>query len=249
MKVELLEATDKPERLICQSARNDYMEAFIGDTSFDTAMAEITGETTEERKRTLITRLMDHGHFGPFEHPQATFAVKGISRSCMAQITRHRHASFDVQSMRYVGFEDADPEPGEAVITIPELDDSGVCGRNGEFSDEAVELDDDEILKVRRETYEASIRESFESYQKLLNLGVAPENARMVLPIGTKVNMVFSVNARMLMHIVDMRAAADAQWEIREMTEDILDLGREWCPITFEYYEEDMKNRKNRLAP
>jgi thymidylate synthase (FAD) len=51
------------------------------------------------------------------------------------------------------------------------------------------------------------------------------------------------------MHVADMRAAADAQWEIREMTEDVLDIASEWCPITFEYYEQYMKNRKNRLAP
>jgi thymidylate synthase (FAD) len=53
----------------------------------------------------------------------------------------------------------------------------------------------------------------------------------------------------MLMHVADMRAAADAQWEIRQMTEDVLELAEEWCPITFEHYNEEMKNRKNRLAP
>jgi len=53
----------------------------------------------------------------------------------------------------------------------------------------------------------------------------------------------------MLMHVADMRAAADAQWEIRDMTERVLDHAKDWCPITFEYYEEHMKNRKNRLAP
>jgi thymidylate synthase (FAD) len=76
-----------------------------------------------------------------------------------------------------------------------------------------------------------------------------PEDARFVLPIGTKVNMVFSLNARMLMHVADMRAAADAQWEIRTLTESVLDLASEWCPITFEHYESEMKHRKNRLAP
>jgi len=46
-----------------------------------------------------------------------------------------------------------------------------------------------------------------------------------------------------------MRAAADAQWEIRGLTEQVLDYAAEWCPITFDYYDENMKNRKNRLAP
>lgn len=80
-------------------------------------------------------------------------------------------------------------------------------------------------------------------------MGMPPEDARFVLPIGTKVDMVMSMNARMLMHVADMRAAADAQWEIRQMTENILDFASEWCPITVEHYNEEMKNRKNRPAP
>ena len=111
------------------------------------------------------------------------------------------------------------------------------------------DIDDESLLEHRREAYEAAIRESFKRYRELLDHGVAPENARMVLPIGTKVNMVMSMNARMLMHVADMRAAADSQWEIREMTERVLDLAEEWCPITFEYYNDHLKGRKNRLAP
>jgi thymidylate synthase (FAD) len=51
------------------------------------------------------------------------------------------------------------------------------------------------------------------------------------------------------MHIADMRAAGDAQWEIREMTKEVLTLARQWMPYTFEYYKENLMNRKNRLAP
>ncbi len=53
----------------------------------------------------------------------------------------------------------------------------------------------------------------------------------------------------MLMHVADMRAAADSQWEIRKLTEQVLERAAEWCPLTFAYYEEHMKGRKNRLAP
>lgn len=249
MQVELLEATPDPERVICRAARNDYMEEYGAEMSFERVMESIDGSTIQEKKQTLITNLLEHGHYGPFEHVQATFHVKGISRSCMAQITRHRHASFDIQSMRYVSFDDADPSPGEAVVTIPELDDPGVAGRNAEFADVFDDLDPTEVLEKREEVYEQAMRESFMAYNELLDLGVAPENARMVLPIGTKVNMVVSLNARMLMHVADMRAAADAQWEIRDMTEGILGHAEQWCPVTFDYYNREMKNRKNRLAP
>ena len=247
MDVRLLEATDEPERVICLGARNDYSEAFVGDQSFAETMATIDGETTEEKKRTLIGRLLDHGHFGPFEHPQATFAVEGVSRSCMAQLTRHRHVSFDVQSMRYVAFDAVDPadvREGAMVVTPPSATDPDWVGRNqrGGGVDEAT-------VEQREAVFRESVASSVESYQELLDLGMAPEDARFVLPIGTKVNIVLSTNARMLMHVADMRAAADSQWEIRALTERILDLAAEWCPITFAHYDEHMKGRKNRLAP
>jgi thymidylate synthase (FAD) len=247
MKVELLEATDDPERLICQGARNDYMSEFVGDLPFDEVMGTTDGETIEDKQETLIHHLMDHGHFGPFEHPHATFAIKGVSRSCMAQLTRHRHVSFDVQSMRYVAFDDVDPadvREGEMVVIPPSATDPDWVGRNQKVGD----VDADDVAK-REEIFKDTIQSAVESYQELLDLGMPPEDARFVLPIGTKVNIVMTLNARMLMHVADMRAAADSQWEIREMTEEVLDLAEEWCPITFEYYNEELKGRKNRLAP
>ena len=247
MKVQLLEATPDPERVICTGARNDYSSGFVGDQTFEETMATVDGDTLEEKKRTLIAHLMDHGHFGPFEHPQATFAVKGVSRSCMAQITRHRHVSFDVQSMRYVSFDEVDPadvEAGEMVVTPPSATDPDWVGRNQKGG--AV---DAETVEQREKVFRKSVRESVESYQELLDLGMPPEDARFVLPIGTEVNIVMSMNVRMLLHVADMRAAADAQWEIRELTEEMLDIAADWCPVTMAYYDEKMRNRKNRLAP
>ncbi|MFB6126866.1 MAG: FAD-dependent thymidylate synthase [Halolamina sp.] len=247
MEVCLLEATDDPEEVVCRAARNDYMEAFNPDLSFEETMAGIDGETMAEKKATLIGHLMDHGHFGPFEHPQATFAVEGMSRSCMAQLTRHRHVSFDVQSMRYVSFDEVDPddvEDGAMVVTPPSATDPDWVGRN-----QSTGQVDADTVERREAVFRRSVRQSVEDYQELLDLGMPPEDARFVLPIGTEVNVVMSMNARMLMHVADMRAAADAQWEIRQMTEELLDLAAEWCPVTFEHYEAEMKNRKNRLAP
>jgi len=247
MDVRLLEATDDPERVICTGARKDYSALFVGDQSFAETMAAIDGETIEEKKRTLIDRLLDHGHFGPFEHPQATFAIEGVSRSCMAQLTRHRHVSFDVQSMRYVAFDEVDPadvRDGAMVVTPPSATDPDWVGRNQRGGGV-----DEETIEQREAVFRESVTSSVESYQELLDLGMAPEDARFVLPIGTEVNIVMSMNVRMLMHVADMRAAADSQWEIRHLTEDVLDLAAEWCPITFAQYDEDMKGRKNRLAP
>jgi thymidylate synthase (FAD) len=247
MDVRLLEATDDPERVVCTAARCDYSSGFVGDQSFAETMETVDGETIEDKKRTLIGHLLDHGHFGPFEHPQATFAVEGVSRSCMAQLTRHRHVSFDVQSMRYVAFDEVDPaevREGAMVVTPPSVTDPDWVGRNQRGG-----AADEETVAKRERVFRESVVESVESYQELLETGMAPEDARFVLPIGTAVNMVLSMNVRMLMHVADMRAAADSQWEIRELTESILDRAAEWCPLTFAHYDEHMKGRKNRLAP
>ena len=247
MNVRLLEATENPEEVVCRAARNDYMSEFNADLSFEDTMASIEGDDLEEKQRTLISHLLDHGHFGPFEHPQATFAIEGVSRSCLAQLTRHRHASFDVQSMRYVAFDDIDPadvEDGELVVTPPSATDPDWIGRNQQGG-----TVDEETVEQREAVFRNSVRRAVEDYQELLELGMPPEDARFVLPIGTKVNVVMSLNARMLMHVADMRAAADSQWEIRELTEQVLELAADWCPITFDHYEAEMKGRKNRLAP
>jgi thymidylate synthase (FAD) len=247
MDVTLLEATEDPEAVICKAARNDYSSDFVGEQDFAATMDTIDGDSLTEKKETLIGHLLDHGHFGPFEHAQITFGVKGVSRSCMAQITRHRHVSFDVQSMRYVAFDDVDPadvRDGELVVTPPSATDPDWVGRN-----QKTDAVDAETVERREEIFNDTIEHAVESYQELLDLGMPPEDARFVLPIGTKVNIVMSMNARMLMHVADMRAAADAQWEIRGLTEDLLDIAADWCPITFDYYEREMKHRKNRLAP
>jgi len=137
-----------------------------------------------------------------------------------------------------------DYPPSARLVVPPSATDPDWVGRNQETGPV-----DEETAAEREQLFRETIANSFEAYQELLEYGMPPEDARYVLPIGTKVNMVMSMNARMLMHVADMRAAADAQWEIRQMTRDVLDLAAEWCPITFGYYEEEMKNRKNRLAP
>jgi len=282
MEVVVQNKMEEPEKSVTEAARNDYMEEFIGDLSHDEIMETVDPDDhdyqrVEEvvmprypdkdtlgeegynhllerhaKRRTLIRHLLNNGHFGPFEHPKMIIAVKGVSRSLMAQITRHRHVSFDVRSMRYVSFEDS--EPGELFVTPQTIEDIDSGGRNPH----GVSLEDvkartgmskDGIEEARQKVFQKSVRESLEDYKKLVNLGTPPEDARFVLPIGSKVNMVFSLNARMLMHVADMRAAADAQWEVRHMTERVLEEAREWMPITFDFYEEEMKNRKNRLAP
>jgi len=85
-------------------------------------------------------------------------------------------------------------------------------------------------------------------YFQLISMGVPAEDARMVLPIGLRINLVMTVNARSLMHILDMRLPPNAQWEIRELCGALLDLAERWMPNTFEWYRENRAG-KHMLAP
>ena len=265
MRLRVLDSKEHPEILACKSARNDYMEGWIGDTTFSECMESVSpeykdrefakklmsdyefshmsGEQVAKAARLIRKLLEQPGHFGPFEHPTITFTVEGISRITMAQITRHRHISFDVQSMRYVDFSDPD------YLDIPELGNADLHGRRASFSGSMGEEDDSKIADMRDTVYKQALEHSTHAYKDLLDLAVAPENARGVLPLATKVNMTFTMNLRTLMHIADMRAAADAQWEVRELTERLLEEAEEFAPITICTYRRDLKDRKNRLAP
>lgn len=265
MELEVLRVTPQPEQLVCEAARGDYYEGWNGNASFGELMdsispaddapdgvidavdvesdSEESSDVLARKVYALCDRLLSHGHYGPFEHPQLTITVKGVSRSLMAQLTRHRHVTFDIQSMRYVEFEDAN------TVDIPELDTANPAGRNAELESVYADMSDETLLSSRHVAYQGAIEQAIDAYNDLLEMGVAPENARMVLPIGTKVNMTFSLNPRTLLHVADMRAAADAQWEIRDMTDVLLDEVANYLPATMHIYNEKLRDRKNRLAP
>jgi len=266
MQLEILRVTPRPEQLVCEAARGDYYEGWNGDTLFselmdaispaddapdeiinavdvDTHSSDESREVLARKVYALCARLLQRGHYGPFEHPQLTATVKGVSRSLMAQLTRHRHVTFDVQSMRYVEFDDAN------TIDIPELDTTNPAGLKAEAEGPYADANDETLLSSRKVAYQGAMEQAMDAYTDLLQMGVAPENARMVLPIGTKVNMTFSLNPRTLLHIADMRAEADAQWEVRGMTNELLDEAAEYLPATMHIYNEELRGRKNRLAP
>lgn len=253
MQVEVLRSTDQPERLVCQAARGDYFDGYVGDATYAELMEDVdydeehvdpldeasalTDAELNAKTRAFCEKQLARGHYGPWEHPQISFAVKGVSRVTMAQITRHRHLTFDVQSMRYVDFSDSDRK-----VAMPRsLEDPE------HFSRETGEVELDESDREWHEVqYSKYVNEAFRAYENMVEDGVPKEDARFILPLGTVVNMTISGNARTFLHLLDMRRAADAQWEIRELSEALLDELFSWMPHTFEYYDE---RGPNRLSP
>ncbi len=272
MEVKVLRKTEKPERLVCQAARGDYFEGYVGDTDYAELMRnakfddrDVEGGVYDEdanlrdydhpaiveaKTKKFVEKQLGRGHYGPWEHPQISFVVKGVSRVTMAQITRHRHITFDIQSMRYADFSEQ-----EIVVPATLLSDEQrheryphIYDEDGNHfnRDEGVFEMSEEKRADWRAMYEMRQAEVREFYQDMVDAGIPKEDARFLLPLGTTVNMTFSGNARTFLHLLDMRRKANAQWEIRELSEALLDELFEWMPYTYSYYD---NHGPNRLSP
>jgi thymidylate synthase (FAD) len=250
MEVTVLRSTGSPERLACQAARGDYYDGFVADTSYSELMESVNWdednlETVKEIRdhnlpksdrywedeaatHAFVNKQLSRGHYGPWEHPQITFAVKGVSRVTMAQITRHRHMTFDVQSQRYVDFSETD-----TIVPKSLTDDEHFTRETG-----VVELDNIS-QDVAQELYQQLADESLELYEELVDEGVPKEDARFILPVGTPVNMTFSGNARTMMHVLNLRQKANAQWEVRQLAEAVADHLEDWMPYTGRWWQEN----------
>lgn len=254
-KVKILESTPNPEELVCTAARNDYRNDGVIGYDFKEIMRDIEPDNdltslldVEEltksekdnlvipKKKTLLSHLMDNGHWGPFEHPQATVAIENVTRVVTHQIVRHRHFTYDQQSFRYVEVEDIDEDERselEEQFHVPE------------FRGEDIDVDRHGVHEIdspkeAKKEYIGSYSWSVNYYKRLRDRGVPKEKARKVLPMGIKTNIVMSGNARAWMHILNVRTKANVQNETREVAEAIFEELKEWMPYTFQKYDEDI---------
>lgn len=239
MKVRKVTATPDAERLVCLAARGDYMKEPPWTKAFAEVMKPIPGDTEEEQVAHFIAQLMNAGHWGPFEHPTITLGIEGMSRVTLAQLTRHRIASFDIQSGRYVSLRGMEPED---FVWPPSFTGQEVKAREGGLR--KIDLPREERERLVRDAW----RGTTEAYDRLVKAGVPREDARYLLPLATPVNGTMTVNARSLMHIIALRSFGDAQWEIRDLVGQMLAVAKEWMPTTFELFEKRMK-RRDVIAP
>jgi thymidylate synthase (FAD) len=170
--------------------------------------AELVGEAaaicTNAKYRDKARRVaLASGHMSVLEHVSFTFRIEGVSRVLLAQLTRHRIASYSVESQRYCG--------ANLDVVIPERMN---CA---EFND-----DINEILEKIGALYE-----------KALSLGVKEEDARYFTLQAGKTQLIVTMNARELQHFFSMRCCNRAQWEIREMADQMLMLCQNAAPELF----------------
>ncbi|MDO4442820.1 MAG: FAD-dependent thymidylate synthase [Slackia sp.] len=197
MDVELLYHTPDPERAIATAARLCY--APVG-------ASELMETMPPERVESVLSTIMKSGHFSTLEHASYTFAIDGVSRALTHQLVRHRLASFNQQSQRYVKFKD-----GLDVVK------PSTVAQNEEAS----------------ALFDEAVQAAVAAYTKLLDAGVPAEDARYLLPNAAETKIVVTMNVRELLHFFELRCCNRAQWEIRELAHKMLELVRPTAPYVF----------------
>ena len=200
-----------------------------GRTCYQSKSKEITIETAEQFVRMLIKR----GHESVLEHSYMTVQFNNVSRGFTHELVRHRLCAFSQESTRYVDYakegEGPDLERFKIRCIVPPD-----CNEN-----EKVKIEDGRLM---------SISEMFAEYEKfyraLRKAGWPPEDARMVLPIGIKSQIVVSANFREWRHIFKLRTQKRAHWEIRSLMGKLLKKVQKIVPAVFDDFKEVGKDKK-----
>ncbi|PWM41799.1 MAG: FAD-dependent thymidylate synthase [Clostridiales bacterium] len=208
LKVRLLSHTPDGEKMIAAAAKLCYARADI-----DTVLEGLTPEKTQN----FLEMLTAMGHESPLEHLTFTFGIENVSRALLAQITRHRIASFSVQSQRYVA------EDGFDFILPPAI------AENAEAK--ALYLDTMEELSRRYSALSELLLQNTPG--AAADRKKAIEDARFILPNGCTTKMMVTMNARSLLNFFRLRCCNRAQWEIRALATQMLFLVRDICPTVF----------------
>ncbi|MFC2342069.1 MAG: FAD-dependent thymidylate synthase [Selenomonas artemidis] len=197
MEIKLISKTPNYLRTCWTAARTCY--------SADSPIELLTQEKTDEEMLRLLDRIMKSKHLSVVEHCAMTFAVKDVSRTLLAQYSRHRIVvSLSVQSQRYVSEQSSKQAGGLFGHVVPQT-----IMENGE-------------AHVR---YMDCMKAIQAAYDDLLTLGVAKQDARFVLPGGACTNFVTTLNLRSFMDVYEKRVKTPgAQWEIKDMMLRMRDL-------------------------
>lgn len=170
------------------------------------SLDEIADQITQESAHKFVRMIKSLGHESALEHVSFTFGIEGISRAATHQLVRHRLASYSQQSQRYVSMENAQFVIPPTVTANPT----------------ALSLFNQNLTLIQK------------SYKALVGMGIPAEDARYILPNACESNIVVTMNARELLHFFRLRCCQRAQWEIRQLAEEMLALVKQVAPVVFE---------------
>lgn len=214
-KVQLISYTPNPEKVVAVAAKLCYSTCNI-----DTLKENMDNESVNN----FLNMLIELGHGSPWEHASFTFAIEDVSRSFLAQITRHRIASYSVQSQRYCNLDKT-----FSYITPDEI--SKNQNANEIFIDAMNEAYDNykNLTSILKTEYIKSGMKHKDADKKAI------ENARAVLPNACETKLIVTMNARELINFFSLRCCSRAQDEIRNVAMEMLRQCKEVAPILFKY--------------
>lgn len=172
-----------------------------------------------EKDKELIDRVGNKfKHASTLEHLNYNFYIQEISRACLQELARHRHASFSVKSTRY---------------TLKELRNEAKF-RENDFENAGRYL----VFCGNEAVDNASIK-ALENLRELLQTSISLDLAKYCLPESYKTELTFSINARSLQNFLSLRSSKSALWEIRALARALFEaLPEEHCFI-FEHCMQD----------
>ncbi len=220
IKVVLLAHTPMPEQTVAAAARLCYS---------DTGVEALRNAISPERAQQFVQMLDGFGHESPVEHASFTFGIEGVSRSFLAQVTRHRLASYSVQSQRYVRQENF------VYITPPAIEEDPVLLQEYEAMMQHSVDTYNRLADALAEKYVPEFLQQGLSEETARNKAEkkAIEDARYVLPNACETKMVLTMNVRSLRNFFRLRCCNRAQWEIRAVANEMLRLCCEAAPALF----------------
>ena len=220
MTVQLIAYTPQPEKVVAAAAKLCYSDSHI---------AGLLDGLDKEKTARFLDMLSGLGHASPIEHASFTFGIEGVSRSLLAQITRHRIASFSVQSQRYVRLDDFRYVVPPAIEAVPEAKAAFLASMEQDaqnYLDLAHKLEEGHAARLMAGGVPE--KEARRKAEKMAN-----EDARFVLPNACETKMVVTMNARSLHNFFRLRCCERAQWEIRALADEMLRLVYPVAPHLF----------------
>lgn len=212
MNVKIIAHTPDIERVIASAGKLCYSKVGADD---------IVRKSTKEDNERFVRMLADIGHESPLEHVSFTFAVEGISRACSHQLVRHRLASYSQQSQRYVNLDKTFD-----YIIPPSIIENNLNVEYNEFMDKIHDFYR-EISCDLECVYRRKGMSKKEANKKAI------EDARYVLPNACETKLVFTMNVRTLLNFFEKRCCVRAQWEIRQLANEMLRQCKEISPVLF----------------
>ena len=208
-RVTLVRCTPEPQELVAAAAKLCYASETDG----------LLDQTPDGSER-FVALLRRMGHLSPVEHATFTFFLEGVSRAMTHQLVRHRLASYSQRSQRYVAHDEF------GYIVPPQLKGKRIAADGEGQGQDAAEYFAD-TMQLIAERYRR-LNEALGCTGESSN-----EDARYVLPNACETKIFVTMNARELLHFFEERLCQRAQWEIREVADQMLAAARKVCPGIF----------------